>query len=125
MVGELWVDQAQLRIVKIDAHLISDVDFGWGVLGKLFRGGSILEENADVGDQDAHHWESTSLRLRLTGKILMIKNVDFSTSQTSTDFQPVASNMTYQQAIQTLLDERAPSTAAYNGKGFDRPGSNH
>ncbi len=114
MVGELWVDQAQLRIVKIDAHLISDVNFGWGVLGRLYRGGSILEENADVGDQDTHHWESTSLRLRLTGKILMIKSVDFSTSQISTDFQPVPSDITYQQAIQMLLDEPASHNAAYN-----------
>ncbi len=114
MVGELWVDQAQLRIVKIDAHLVSDVNFGWGVLGRLYRGGSILEENADVGDLDGHHWESTSLRLRLTGKILMIKNVDFSTSQTSTEFRPVASDMTYQEAIRVLLEEPAWPTAAYN-----------
>jgi hypothetical protein len=125
MIGELWVDQAQLRIVRIDAHLISDVNFGWGVLGRLYRGGSILEENADVGDQGGHHWESTSLRLRLTGKILMIKNVDFSTSQSSTDFQPVASDITYQQAIRRLLNERALPTAATNGNGFDRPRSNH
>lgn len=114
MVGELWVDEEQLRIVKIDAHLIADVNFGWGVLGRLYRGGSILEENADVGDQDGRHWESTSLRLRLTGKILMVKSVDFSTSQTSTDFRPVPSDMTYQQAIHMLLDEPAPTTAAYN-----------
>ncbi len=111
MVGELWVDESQLRIVKIDAHLVSDVNFGWGVLGRLYRGGSILEENADVGDQDAHHWESTSLQLHLTGKILMIKSVDFSTSQTSTDFRPVASDITYQQAIHMLLEGPAPATA--------------
>lgn len=114
MVGELWIDQAQQRIVKIDAHLISDVNFGWGVLGKLYRGGSILEENKDVGDEDAHHWESTALRLRLTGKILMIKSVDYSTSQTSTEFHAVSSDMTYQQAIQMLLDEPAATTTAYN-----------
>ena len=38
MVGELWVDQAQLRIAKLNAHLVSDVNFGWGVLGKLYQG---------------------------------------------------------------------------------------
>jgi hypothetical protein len=102
MVGELWVDQAQLRIARIDAHLVSDVNFGWGVLGKLYRGGSILEENADVG---GNHWESTMLRLHLTGKILMVKSVDFSTSQISTDFRPVPLDTTYQQAIQMLLSD--------------------
>lgn len=105
MVGEVWVDQAQLRIVRVDAHLVSDVNFGWGVLGTLYRGGSILEENKDVGRQGVHHWESTKLRLRLTGKILMFKSVDYSTSQFSTDFQPVPSDTTYQQAIQMLLSD--------------------
>jgi hypothetical protein len=100
MVGELWIDQAQLRIARIDAHLVSDVNFGWGVLGKLFRGGSILEENADVG---MNHWESTSLQLKLKGTILMLKSVDYSTTQTYTDFTPVPSDISYQDAIQMLL----------------------
>jgi hypothetical protein len=100
MVGELWIDQAQLRIARIDAHLVSDVNFGWGVLGKLFRGGSILEENADVGE---HHWESTRLQLRLKGTILMVKSVDYSTTQTYTGFTEVPSDISYQDAIQLLL----------------------
>ena len=37
MVGELWIDEGQVRLVKIDAHLISDVNFGWGVLGRLYE----------------------------------------------------------------------------------------
>ena len=106
MVGELWIDRSQLRIARIDAHLVADVNFGWGVLGKLYRGGSILEENADVGE---NHWESTQLRLHLTGKILMFKSVDYSTDQTSTDFRPVPSDTTYQEAIQMLLNEPVPS----------------
>lgn len=105
MMGEAWIDQAQLRIVKIDAHLISDVNFGWGVLGRLYRGGSMFEMNKDVGGPNAHHWESTELKLRLTGKILMVKSVDYSTTQTYTDFHLVPSDTTYQQAIQMLLSD--------------------
>jgi hypothetical protein len=109
MVGEVWIDQMQQRIVKIDAHLISDVDFGWGVLGRLYRGGSMLEENEDVGGQNVHHWESTELLLRLKGKILMVKSVDFSTRQISTEFHAVPSTIGYQQAVQMLLDEPVAS----------------
>ncbi len=115
MVGEAWIDQMQQRIVKIDAHLITDVDFGWGVLGRLYRGGSMLEENEDVGGQDSHHWESTLLRLRLKGKILMVKSVDFSTSQISTDFHAVPSTISYQQAVRMLLDEPVASGPARGG----------
>lgn len=107
MVGELWIDQSQLRIARIDAHLVADVNFGWGVLGRLYRGGSILEENADVGDR---HWESTALRLRLTGKILMLKSVDFSTNATYTGFEPVPSDTSYRQAVQMLLDDPISAT---------------
>ncbi len=95
MEGELWVDKAQERMVKLDAHLIDDVNFGWGVLGKLYKGGSILVEQADVGD---HHWEATHMVLNLTGKALMLKSLSFKTTEDASDFHPVP-NSGYQDAI--------------------------
>jgi hypothetical protein len=99
MVGELWVDQGQLRLTRIDAHLISDVDFGWGVFGRLYKGGSILVEDADVG---MHHWETTQMKLDLHGKVLLVKNVDFSTTERASNFQPVPVSTTYKDAIRML-----------------------
>jgi hypothetical protein len=99
MVGELWVDQAQLRLVKIDAHLISDVNFGWGVLGRLYKGGSILVQNADVG---LHHWETVHMKLQLQGKLLMLKSVDYSTTEDFTDFKVQPQELGYQEAIRLL-----------------------
>jgi hypothetical protein len=104
MVGELWVDKAQLRLVKIDAHLISDVNFGWGVLGKLFKGGSILVENSDVG---LHHWETIHMKLQLQGKLLMLKSADFSTTEDYSNFQVQPEELGYQEAIRLL--QKTPS----------------
>ncbi len=98
MAGELWIDQAQLRMARFQAHLTSDVDFGWGVVGRLFQGGTILVENRDVGE---HHWETTREQLHITGKILMVKALKIDTDETSTDFQPVA-NEGFQAAIALL-----------------------
>jgi hypothetical protein len=95
MVGELWVDQGQQRLVKLDAHLIADVNFGWGILGKLYKGGSILVEQADVGDQ---HWEATHMKLDLTGKALMLKSLSFQTTEDASDFHPVP-DAGYKEAI--------------------------
>jgi hypothetical protein len=95
MAGELWVDQKQERMVKLDAHLIDDVNFGWGILGKLYKGGSILVEQADVGDQ---HWEATHMKLNLTGKALMLKSLSFQTTEDASDFHPVP-NEDYKAAI--------------------------
>jgi hypothetical protein len=105
MEGDLWIDKSQLRLAKFDAHLMSDVNFGWGFFGKLYNGGSILVEDADVGSS---HWESLLMRLRLQGKILMVKNEDFSTTETSSDFHPVPPDMTYQDAIRMLKEYKAP-----------------
>jgi hypothetical protein len=99
MVGELWVDQSQLRLVKIDAHLISDVNFGWGVLGRLYKGGSILVQNADVG---LHHWETVHMKLNLQGKLLMLKSVDYSTTEDFSDFKVQPQELGYQEAIRLL-----------------------
>jgi hypothetical protein len=106
MVGELWVDQAQLRLVKIDAHLVSDVNFGWGVLGRLYKGGSILVQNADVG---LHHWETIHMKLNLQGKLLMLKSVDYSTTEDFTDFKVQPQELGYQEAIRLL--QKIPGAA--------------
>jgi hypothetical protein len=109
MEGELWLDQAQERIVKLDAHLIADVNFGWGILGKLYKGGSLTIEQKDVGHR---HWETTLLKLNLTGMALMIKPLSFQTTETSTDFQPVPVNMSYQDAVHLLkADNDTPQVA--------------
>ena len=102
MEGELWIDQAQLRLVKMDAHLISDVNFGWGVIGRLYKGGTLSIENADIGD---HHWETMQLKLHLKGKILMTKNVEFFTTEEATDFRVVPPQTGYLDAIQMLLKD--------------------
>jgi hypothetical protein len=112
MVGELWVDQSQLRLAKIDAHLISDVNFGWGVLGRLYKGGSILVQNADVG---LHHWETVHMKLNLQGKLLMLKSVDYSTTEDFSDFKIQPQELGYQEAIR-LLQNTAPASAQVASK---------
>jgi hypothetical protein len=99
MEGELWIDEAQQRIVKLDAHLIDDVNFGWGILGKLYKGGSLSIEQQDVGHR---HWEGTLLKLNLTGMAVMVKPLSFQTTETQSDFQPVPLNMGYQDAVHLL-----------------------
>ncbi len=37
MYGELLIDEAQERIVKLDAHLVDDVNFGWGILEQALQ----------------------------------------------------------------------------------------
>jgi hypothetical protein len=102
MAGELWIDCAQKRMARLDAHLIADVNFGWGVIGRLYKGGTILVIQKDVGE---NHWETLHLKLNLTGKILMLHNVTFQSTEDASDYKPVSNRLTYQDAIRILQRE--------------------
>jgi hypothetical protein len=112
MAGELWIDQQQERLVKLNAHLIADVNFGWGILGRLYKGGTIVVEQKDVG---SGHWETTHMQLKLEGKILLIKALDIETTEDASDFSPVRPQMSYQDAVHLLLN-----TNSSNGQGEQR-----
>ena len=105
LAGELWIDQAQERLTRLDAHVIANVDFGWGLLGKLDKGGTIQLEQSDTGN---HDWELTTLKLNLKGKALMLKSLDIHLTEQATHFSQVPEGTDYHKAIQLLKDSGAP-----------------
>jgi hypothetical protein len=102
MAGVMWIDKGQERMVKLDAHLIDDVNFGWGILGRLYKGGTLVVEQADVG---GNHWETTHMKLNLNGKALLFKSLHFDTTEDASDFQTVA-QMGYRDAIKLLQADK-------------------
>ncbi len=99
MEGDMVIDQTAGRIAEINGELFKDVDFGWGILGRLNKGGKFIIHQADVGEGK---WEETQERLQFNGKILMVKNLTIDSNETMTDFRPVPSNITTAQALQLL-----------------------
>jgi hypothetical protein len=110
--GELWIDQAQERMVRLDAHLFQDVDFGWGILGRLYKGGSIRIENADVGN---HNWQLQRMKLDLSGKALMVKTLTFRITENGTAYEPVPRELSYKDGIR-LLQSKAPNMGEVAGR---------
>jgi hypothetical protein len=102
--GEVWIDVAQERLTRLEGHFIAEVNFGFGIIGKLNRGGSVLLEQTDVGGQD---WELTRLTLHVTGKALMVKPLSFQINEEANHFTPVSPGLRYRDAIQ-LLKQSAP-----------------
>ena len=98
MTGELWVDAAHERVVRLEGHLQQDVDFGWGILGRLNKGGWITIEQAEVA---AGQWRIVRFKMAMSGRVLF-KTRSFDTTEEETQFSPVPAGMTYQQAIQML-----------------------
>lgn len=116
MAGEMWIDPAQERMTKIDAHLIDDVDFGWGMIGRLHKGGTILLEQGDIG---GHQWAVTHLKLNLTGRALLVKSLTVQMTEEESDFSPLPSPLDFRQAIQLLVSP-ASSSPQMAGTGAQR-----
>jgi hypothetical protein len=106
MAGEVWIDEAQDRLIRLDAHFIKDVDFGWGIIGKLDKGGTIHLEQADIGGND---WEATAMKLNMRGKALMVKSLSVQITQEASHFSLVPPGVDYRKAIQLLENSGGPT----------------
>jgi hypothetical protein len=110
MEGDMIIDRTAMRIAKIDGTLFKDVDFGWGILGKLNKGGKFRIVQRDVG---GGHWEEVEETLNFYGKILLVKSLTIWSSETMTDFRPIPSSLTTAQALD-LLHKSAEVVAGNN-----------
>jgi hypothetical protein len=112
MEGDMLIDLQTARIAKIDGTLFKDVDFGWGILGRLYKSGKFLIEQRDVG---SGHWETVRETLQFNGKILLVKSLTISSTETTYDFRPVPANLTTAQALELLY--KSDEVVAENGGG--------
>ena len=110
MTGEIWIDPSGERVARLEGHLEQDTDYGWGILGKLDKGGWVVIEQAAVGQGQ---WRIARFQMKMTLRILF-KNKIFDTTQEMTGYTPVSPGLDYRQAIQML--RASPATTAYNGR---------
>jgi hypothetical protein len=97
--GEVWIDQVQERLVRLDARFVADVDFGFGILGKVNKGGTVQLQQADVGGGE---WEVTGMKVYLTGKALLVKSVRVQIEEDASGFVPVPRGLSYRDGIAML-----------------------
>ena len=118
MEGDMTIDARAKRIALIDGTLFKDVDFGWGILGRLYKGGKFRIVQRDVG---GGHWEEVEETLHFNGKVLLVKSLTIWSTETMTDFRPVPSNLTTAQALDLLHNT---DTVADSGGGV-KEAQNH
>lgn len=106
MSGTITIDPVEKRVVRLEGHLQQDIDFGWGILGRLNKGGWIVIDQADVG---GGLWHTVQFQMVMSGRVLF-KNKTFDTVELESRFAPVPAGLDYRKAIQMLLDQ--PDTTA-------------
>jgi hypothetical protein len=101
MAGEIWIETSAERLCRLNARLVQDVDFGWGIVGRLDKGGTVFLEQTEIGDKD---WELTRMKLNMTGKALLVKPLSFRVNEELAHFAPVPPGTDYHAAIKLLED---------------------
>lgn len=101
MIGDLVVDNQQHRICKIKGHLIHDVTFGGGLLGRLKEGSSFALEQRQVGPSV---WELTQIRVHMEGNALLF-HVSLQQDEKRSRFQPEPADITLDQAASSVMSQ--------------------
>ena len=103
MQGFLLIDPVANRIARIDGALFRDVSFGWGIIGRLDKGGHFVVRQADVGDGT---WDITAMNLKITGKILFFKSISMISDETLSQFHSVPQDLTFAKGVDLLKNEQ-------------------
>jgi hypothetical protein len=112
MSGTLWLDVEQKRLARMSGTLTSEVNFGWGILGHLAKGGTFIVEQGEVGKG---HWELTRLDVNMNGKALFFKTIDVRQHVQNSNFKPVSRGVTLQRAAELLKGDSLTSARTMTG----------
>lgn len=98
MEGQMVISKEGHRIVTLRGKLSDDVLIGWGILGRLNRGGTFDVERRMVGE---HHWQITETHVHIGGHALLFHTIGQQEDDVKTEWKP-STAQTLQQAVQEL-----------------------
>jgi hypothetical protein len=105
--GTIWVDARMKRLARLDAHVEENVDFGYGLLGRLYKGGWFQLVRTQVSPTE---WKTERMEVHVLVRALFVKNFAHETSEISGGFLPVPAGMDLAQGM-ALLERNQAQTA--------------
>jgi hypothetical protein len=102
MSGEMVVVRDGNRIRTLRGHLTSNVLIGFGILAKLYKGGTFDVERRQVG---GGHWQITETHVHIGGHALLFKSIGQQEDDVKTDWKP-STDETLEEAARSLDAER-------------------
>lgn len=111
MAGEMVIDRKAHRIRTIKGTLTDDVSIGWGILGKLRKGGTFDVERRKIAPGI---WQIVETHVHINGRALFFKSIGQQQDEISSDFTRVPDSTTLEEAVRLLNaapDEQAETHA--------------
>jgi hypothetical protein len=99
MAGTVLVDSRQKRLAHLSGHLVENVDFGFGILGRIAKGGTFEIDRTQVSSS---HWKTRLIDIHVSGRMLLFKTISKQQHETRSDFEPVSKDLDLRQAEELL-----------------------
>jgi hypothetical protein len=105
MAGTILVDTQRKRLARVAGHLVTRVEFGYGLLGRI-DSGTLELERVEVGPQ---LWKTAFVNIHFSGHVALFKTISREQYERRSDFQVVSSDLSLTEA-QDLLVSRVPTS---------------
>jgi len=99
LAGTITVDTRLRRLIEIRGTVIERVDFGYGFLGHVEKGGTFTIHRRQVS---AEHWKTDLVEVHVQGKVLLLKTIGKDQREARTDFRRVPDGTTVAEARDML-----------------------
>ena len=102
MAGDLVADNQQHRVRSMRGHLMREVTFGGGILGRLKEGSAFSLKQEEVGPS---LWQLTEFHVQLEGNALLFKNISLQQDDERSRFEPEPSTVTLEKAADIVMNQ--------------------
>ena len=108
MSGDLWIDARMKRMAALKGQLMENVDFGFGILGRLYKGGWFELRRTEVSTVD---WKTERLEVHMNGRAMLFKTIARETSEVRGGFVAVPEHMNLAQGMHLLNETNAATSS--------------
>jgi len=102
LVGILFIDLRDKRIVRISGSLGTRVEFAYGVIGYVEQGGTLEITRVHLS---AGVWKTSAEKIDIDGRFVMLKTINKHQDESRTDFEPVVPGTTFVQALNEIEEK--------------------
>jgi hypothetical protein len=99
MSGVVLIDIDEKRLARLSATLTQQVDFGYGIIGHLRKGGTVDVNRIRLAPGI---WKTSSFRIDINGRFVFFKTLNKQQDEAHSDFKAVAPDTTILQALRQI-----------------------
>jgi hypothetical protein len=106
LAGRVWLDARTGVMTRIEGKVLRPVNFGWGIIAKVYPGGTVEFEQASI---DGRRWAYTHVAERATMREMMVRTSTTKIEMTAWGFRLLPKPMSVQEAVHALLTMPVPT----------------